>query len=124
VERVGQYLVWSDIPNDEQLRWVPDPVGGERDSQADRGLAMGIRSIANGGRFHANIGHGAVTRYEPNGSVTVLAEKFDGKPLNAPNDAVVAPGWRDLVYGSGLWGVFEYEGKKQPLEQKEAVYSN
>jgi sugar lactone lactonase YvrE len=31
-----------------------------------------------------------VTRTEPDGKITVLIDRFDGKPLNAPNDVVVA----------------------------------
>jgi gluconolactonase len=54
--------------------------------------------------------------------VTVLAEKIEGKPLNAPNDAVVAPDGGIWFSDPGYGALFEYEGKKQPLEQKEAVY--
>ncbi len=43
-------------------------------------------------------GNRRVVRYEHNGKVTVLADKFDGKPLNAPNDAVVHPRRRHLVH--------------------------
>ena len=62
-------------------------------------------------------------RYEPNGQTTVLADQWQGKPLNAPNDAVVHPEdgavwFTDPGYGS----MGDYEGKKRTLHIKEAVY--
>ena len=69
-----------------------------------------------------------VVRYELDGNITVLAENFNGKPLNAPNDVVVFPNdgsiwFTDPGYGS----LMNYEGHRantasvQPF-QKEAVY--
>jgi gluconolactonase len=63
-----------------------------------------------------------VVRYEANGEVTVLAEKFGGKPFNAPNDIVVTPDGAIWFTDPGYGALFEYEGKKLPLEIKEAVY--
>jgi gluconolactonase len=117
----GQYLVFSDIPNDEQIRWLPD------DGKVS--VIHKPASFSNGNTFdrewrQVSCEHGSrrVTRYEPTGSVTVLAEKFEGKPLNAPNDIVVAPDGGIWFSDPGYGALFEYEGKKQPLEQKEAVY--
>jgi gluconolactonase len=71
-----------------------------------------------------------VVRYEYTGKVTVLADKFDGKEFNAPNDIVVHPNdgsiwFTDPGYGS----LMEYEGNRLPQSassvsplQKEAVY--
>ncbi len=61
-------------------------------------------------------------RYESNGTVTVNADKFQGKRLNSPNDIVVHPDggiwFTDPIYGiSG-----NYEGFKGEAEIKEAVY--
>jgi gluconolactonase len=69
-----------------------------------------------------------VVRYEYNGSVTVLADSFEGKQFNAPNDAVIHPDdgaiwFTDPGYGS----LMNYEanradtGSVQPF-QKEAIY--
>ena len=64
-----------------------------------------------------------MVRYEHDGSVTVLADQWQGKPLNAPNDAVVHP------HDGGIWftdpgygSLMNYEGHKGKLHIKEAVY--
>jgi gluconolactonase len=55
--------------------------------------------------------------------VTVLADKFEGKPLNAPNDAVVHPNTGDIWFTDPGYGtMMNYEGNKGTLEIKEAVY--
>lgn len=117
----GQYLVWSDIPNDEQLRWVPDD-GHVSTIHKPAGFSNGNTFDREWRQISCEHGTRRVVRYEPNGTLTVLAEKFDGKPLNAPNDAVVAPDGGIWFTDPGYGALFEYEGKKQPLQQKEAVY--
>jgi gluconolactonase len=63
-----------------------------------------------------------VVRYEPNGTVTVIADKFEGKRLNSPNDIAVHPGggiwFTDPNYG--IRG--NYEGFKADSELHVAVY--
>ena len=63
-----------------------------------------------------------MVRYEHNGSVTIIADKYNGKPLNSPNDAVVHPDggiwFTDPPYG--IMG--DYEGFPAKQENKEAVY--
>ena len=61
-------------------------------------------------------------RYEHDGTITVLADKFDGKPLNAPNDAVVHPNGDIWFTDPGYGSLMDYEGHKGKLELKEAVY--
>jgi gluconolactonase len=61
-------------------------------------------------------------RYEYDGKVTVLASSFEGKRLNAPNDAVVSPDGAVWFTDPGYGSLGEYEGNKGPLEIKEAVY--
>ncbi|HEU0005015.1 MAG TPA: SMP-30/gluconolactonase/LRE family protein, partial [Terriglobia bacterium] len=88
---VGRYLLWSDIPNNEQLRWL------EEDGHVSRRFRFPANN-SNGNTFDyqgrqiacEHLTH-RVVRYEHNGSTTVLAETAGGKPLNAPNDAVVHP---------------------------------
>ena len=67
-------------------------------------------------------GNRRVARYEHNGKITVLADKWQGKPLNAPNDAVVHPDGGIWFTDPGYGSMMNYEGNKGPLEIKEAVY--
>ena len=64
----------------------------------------------------------ASSRYEYNGTVTVIADKFQGKRLNSPNDIAVHPDgsiwFTDPIYGIRGY----YEGFKGESEIKEAVY--
>jgi len=117
----GQYLVWSDIPNDVQLRWLQDD-GHVSVIHKPAGFSNGNTFDREWRQISCEHGTRRVVRYEPNGELTVLAEQFEGKPFNAPNDAVVTPDGAIWFTDPGYGALFEYEGKKQPLEQKEAVY--
>lgn len=117
----GQYLVWSDIPNNQQLRWLPDD-GHVSTIHQPAGFSNGNTFDREWRQISCEHESRKVVRYETNGTVTVLAEKFEGKPFNAPNDAVVTPDGAIWFTDPGYGALFEYEGKKQPLQQKEAVY--
>ena len=118
---VGRYLVWSDIPNNVQMRWIEDD--GRVTTFAIRpATATATPSIIEGRQLSCEHGGRRVVRYEPNGTVTVIAEKFQGKRLNSPNDVVVHPDggiwFTDPPYG--IRG--NYEGFKANPELPEAVY--
>ena len=85
---VGRYLVWSDIPNDRQLRWIEDD---DRVTVFRRpsGHSNGNTFDHQGRQLSCEHGGRRVVRYEYNGEVTVIAESFEGKRLNSPNDIVV-----------------------------------
>jgi gluconolactonase len=126
----GRFLVWSDIPNNEILRWC------EEDGHVSRMFRFPSNNT-NGNTFdfqgrQISFCHGTrnVIRYEYDGRVTVLADKApNGQEFNAPNDGMVHPeGWlffTDPGYGS----LMEYEGRRLPQSaknpqpiQKEAIY--
>ncbi len=118
----GHYLVWSDIPNDRQMRWL------EEDGHV--GEFRKVAHYSNGNTFDYEgrqlaCEHGTrrVTRYEHSGKLTVIADKWQGKRLNAPNDIVVHPdgGIWFTDPGYGITGVYEGTGVAA-LELKEAVY--
>lgn len=119
---VGRFLVWSDIPNDVQLRWLEED-GHVTAFRRPSGNSNGNTFDFQGRQISCEHLHRRVVRYEPDGSVSVVADRYDGKPLNAPNDAVVHPEdgsiwFTDPGYGS----MGDYEGEKGELLLKEAVY--
>jgi gluconolactonase len=118
---VGRYLLWSDIPNNVQMRFL------EEDShvtvfRSPSGYSNGNTFDFEGRELSCEHGNRRVVRYEPTGGVTVIADKFEGKHLNSPNDIVVHPDgsiwFTDPTYGING----DYEGFKAEKELKEAVY--
>ena len=63
-----------------------------------------------------------VTRWEHDGSLTALADSWNGKPLNAPNDIVVHPDGGIWFTDPGYGSMSNYEGHKHDLQLKEAIY--
>jgi gluconolactonase len=118
---VGKYLVWSDIPGNVQYRWIDDD-GRTTVFRNPAGYSNGNTFDYEGRQLSCEHGGRRVVRYEPNGTVTVIAEKFEGKRLNSPNDIVVHPDgsiwFTDPPYGING----NYEGFKAEKELKEAVY--
>ncbi|MCA9219861.1 MAG: SMP-30/gluconolactonase/LRE family protein [Planctomycetales bacterium] len=119
---VGRYLLWSDIPNNIQLRWLEED-GHVTTFRHPSGNSNGNTFDYHGRQISCEHGNRRVVRYEYDGRITVLADSFEGKPFNAPNDAVVHPEdgaiwFTDPGYGS----LMNYEGNKGPLHLKESVY--
>src|SRR4029453_9489963 len=84
----GGQLLFSDIPNDRIVRWRRLPEGPELSTFA-RGMSNGL-TLDRQGRVLAAEHYGRrVTRVAEDGTRTVLAERFQGKQLNSPNDIVV-----------------------------------
>ena len=118
---VGNYLVWSDIPNDVQLRWIEDD-GHVSVMRRPAGNSNGNTFDREGRQISCEHGNRRVVRYEYDGKITVLADRFGGKPLNAPNDPVVHPDGGIWFTDPGYGALSDYEGHKGALEIKEAVY--
>jgi len=118
---VGKYLVWSDIPNNVQHRWIEDDqrVTTFRNPS---GFSNGNTFDYQGRQLSAEHGGRRIARYEPDGSIPVIAERYNGNRLNSPNDVVVHPDgsiwFTDPIYG--IRG--DYEGTQAESETKEAVY--
>src|SRR6516162_7899464 len=117
----GQYLVWSDIPNDRQLRWLNED-GHISVFRKPAHYSNGNTFDHEGRQISFEHGNRRVVRYEHNGSVTVLADKWQGKKLNAPNDGAVNPDGGIWFTDPGYGSLMNYEGFKNELEIEEAVY--
>jgi gluconolactonase len=117
----GNYLVWSDIPNNAQMRYLPED-GHVSMMRNNSGNSNGNTFDWQGRQISCEHANRRVVRYELNGQVTVLAAEFEGKPLNAPNDAVVHPDGGVWFTDPGYGSMGDYEGNKGELQLKEAVY--
>jgi gluconolactonase len=109
-------LVWSDIPNDRMLRY--DEATGEVGVfRSPAGYTNGHTVDGQGRLVSCEHGNRRVTRTEHDGSITVLADAYEGKRLNSPNDVVVrsdgAVYFTDPAYGIES----DYEGHKGEMEQ-------
>ncbi len=117
----GRYLLLSDIPNNRMLRW-----------DESTGCTSVYRAPANNANGHARDQQGRliscehlgrrITRTEYDGQITVLADRFEGKRLNSPNDIVCA---RDgsIWFTDPSFGIdSDWEGDRAPSELTHAVY--
>ena len=102
----GRYLVWSDIPNNRQLRWLEDN-GRVSVFRTPSNNSNGNTFDFQGRQISCEHLTRRVVRYELNGSITVIADLFNGKRLNSPNDAVPHPDgsiwFTDPPYGGQLY---------------------
>jgi len=109
-------LVWSDIPNDRILRY-DEATGTVGVFRSPAGYTNGHTVDRQGRLVSCEHGDRRVTRTEHDGSITVLADEYDGKRLNSPNDVVVrsdgAVYFTDPAYGIES----DYEGHKSEMEQ-------
>jgi gluconolactonase len=118
---VGRYLVWSDIPNDRQLRWIEDD-GHVSTFRNPAHYSNGNTFDYEGRQLSCEHDTRRLVRYEHTGKATILADKWEGKPLNAPNDVVVHPDGSIWFTDPGYGIAGHYEGHPDKQEVKEAVY--
>lgn len=111
----GDYLLWSDIPNNRMLQWI-DGVG-YRVFRENSNNSNGNTRDRQGRLVTCEHLTRRVIRMEYDGSITVIADSYDGKRLNSPNDVVVKSDgtiwFTDPPYGI----LSDFEGKKSEQEQ-------
>lgn len=117
----GRYLLVSDIPNNRILRW-DEPSGTTSVFRAPSDHANGLARDRQGRLLTCEHGTRRVTRTEYDGSLTVLADHFEGRRLNSPNDLACAPDgsiwFTDPPFGISGW----WEGTPAASERPDAVY--
>lgn len=107
-------LIFSDIPNDKMYRWIPGV--GTSVFRAPSNFSNGNTRDRQGRLVSCEHGGRRVTRTEYNGAITVIADHYQGKRLNSPNDVIVASDgaiwFSDPHYGISM----DYEGQKSEQE--------
>src|SRR5438105_11472391 len=102
----GKYLVWSDIPNNRQLRWIEDD-GRVAVFRTPSNNSNGNTFDFQGRQLSCEHLTRRVVRYELDGSVTIIASQFEGKRLNSPNDVAPHPDgsywFTDPPYGAQFY---------------------
>lgn len=108
-------LLFSDIPNERILRWVPGQ--GTSVFRQPSNFANGHTRDRQGRLVSCEHGTRRVTRTEADGSLTVLANSFEGKKLNSPNDVVIRSDG-SIWFTDPTYGILsDYEGYRTEPEQ-------
>jgi gluconolactonase len=108
-------LLWSDIPNQRMMRWIPD--NGVSVFRASSNFANGNTRDREGRLVTCEHGTRRVTRTEADGTITVLADSYRGRRLNSPNDVVVRSD-ETIWFTDPTYGILsDYEGYKAEPEQ-------
>ena len=117
----SRYLVWSDIPNNRQMRWL-DEDGHVTVFRNPSGNSNGNTFDYQGRQLSCEHGGRRVARYEYDGSVTTIADRFEGRRINSPNDVVVHPDG-SIWFTDPIFGIRgNYEGERAESEPAPAVY--
>jgi gluconolactonase len=117
----GRYLLWSDIPNQRILKWEEE-TGQVSTYRKPTGFANGNTRDRQGRLVTCEHGGRRVTRTEYDGSITVIMDNWQGKPLNSPNDVVVKSDG-SIWFTDPPFGILgNYEGYKADSEVPQAVY--
>ena len=114
-------LIWSDVPGNCMWRW-DEETGAVGPWRKPSNNGNGNTRDRQGRLLTCEHGTRRVTRTEIDGSITVLADRFEGKRLNSPNDIVCKSDgsiwFTDPSFGILGW----YEGSKAPAELPTNVY--
>ncbi|GGA39159.1 SMP-30/gluconolactonase/LRE family protein [Pelagibacterium lentulum] len=110
------HLIWSDIPNQRMLRWASDT--GTSVFRHLSNFSNGNTRDAQGRLITCEHGTRRVSRTEVDGTITVLADTYNGKRLNSPNDVVVHANG-SIWFTDPTYGILsDYEGFKADPEQE------
>ncbi len=108
-------LLFSDIPNHQLLKW--SPLSGTSILETQSNYTNGNTRDLAGRRVSCEHQTNSVIRVEADGTRTVLAETFNGKRLNSPNDVVVASDG-SIWFTDPTYGILsDREGTPRPSEQ-------
>lgn len=117
----GRYLLWSDIPNNRIMKWE-EQTGEVSVFRQPSNYANGNTRDRQGRLLTCEHLGRRVVRTEYDGSLTVIADKFDGKPLNSPND-IVCKSDGSLWFTDPPFGLLgNYEGRVAKSELPTNVY--
>ena len=117
----ARHLLWSDIPNDRILKW-DEASGAVSTYRGPSGFANGHTRDRQGRLVGCEHGGRRVVRTEIDGGLTVLAERFEGKRLNSPND-VVCKSDGSIWFTDPVFGIAgHYEGDRAEPELPQNVY--
>ena len=119
--RASNELIWSDIPNNRLMRWSEED-GHVSVFRKPSNYTNGNTSDREGRLLSCEQESRRVTRTEHDGSITVLIDSYQGKPLNAPNDIVVSSDGAVWFTDPGYGIDGDYEGRKAPAELPRNVY--
>jgi gluconolactonase len=117
----GRYLLWSDIPNNRIMRF-DEATGAVGVFRQPSNYANGNTRDRQGRLVTCEHDSRRVTRTEYDGTITVILDRFDGKPLNSPNDVVVKSD-DSIWFTDPPFGILSnYEGHLAPVELPTNVY--
>jgi len=117
----GRYLLWSDIPNNRIMRW-DEETGAAGIFRKPSNNANGNTRDRQGRLVTCEHDARRVTRTEYDGSITVILDRFEGKPLNSPNDVVVKSD-DSIWFTDPPFGILgNYEGHVAEVELPTHVY--
>ncbi|HUB10473.1 MAG TPA: SMP-30/gluconolactonase/LRE family protein [Acetobacteraceae bacterium] len=119
--RDGGYLLFSDIPNNRIMRWLEED-GHLSVFRAPSNYSNGNTRDRQGRLITCEHDARRVTRTEHDGRTTVVLDRYEGKPLNAPNDVVVASDGAVWFTDPGYGIDGPYEGHKAEAELPRNVY--
>jgi gluconolactonase len=117
----GRFLLWSDIPNERIMKWEEE-TGAVSVFRKPSGFANGNTRDRQGRLLTCEHGGRRIIRTEHDGTITTLADRFEGKRLNSPND-IVCKSDGTIWFTDPPFGILgDYEGYRAEPELGQFVY--